>query len=253
MENYTGNLFQAVAACSLTFLQNKSTLYQQLQKTLPIIGTTANVDRAYVFRNYLLDSGDKKSLVMSYFAEWCNEGVKPEIGNPSLTGLNYYPDCVEMLEEFKKGYPWVISREDLSTTTKETYLLLTQQGIHSVIFAPIIVESSLWGFAGFDYCDKDKSIRPLDISALILYAALVAASLSRYSQEMDLVRCMEFIAKSYNKLLGSYIKPTSIKSNLPESSEALIRSQLDMDTRNYISALEKHKQKIHDDLVSIAK
>ena len=246
MENYAGNLFQSVAACSISFLQNKSPLLQQLKKTFPIIGKAADVDRVYVFKNYLLDSGDKKSLIMSHFAEWCSEGIEPQLENRNVTGLDYYPDCVELLKEFKRGYPWIMDKHNANGINKNLCKLLTDQGIHSVVLAPIIVENNLWGFAGFDYCKEDKFIRPPDISAVVLYATLIAASLSRYSQEMDILACMTSIANTYNALLDRTYKANDENVSLADN---LIKSELNLDIKNYLERLEKNKAKLKGDLL----
>ncbi len=114
------------------------------------LGPASNASRVYVFMNHQSDRGD---LMMSQVAEWCAEGIHPEIDNPTLQGLAY-----------KKGMPnWreVLSKGGLVTGCVADFqekerAILEPQGIQVVLTIPLIVNEEFVGFIGFDNCVSER-------------------------------------------------------------------------------------------------
>ncbi len=97
---------------------------------LEILGTIAGASRIYLFENYW-DTAN--CLLMSQRAEWCAEGILPEIDNPNLQNLSYnefFPRWAEALKEGK------IIAGIVAEFPDSERLILEPQGILSILIFP---------------------------------------------------------------------------------------------------------------------
>lgn len=143
--------------------------YKQVLKTL---GAVSRASRIYVFENHTDESG---CLRMSQRAEWCAEGVNPEIDNPLLQNLSYddfFPRWANLLARGK-----IVSGVVAEFPESERQIL-EPQGILSILVLPMIVNDKFFGFIGFDNCDEARPWTSSDVD--ILRAA--ATAISMYQQ-----------------------------------------------------------------------
>lgn len=141
-----------VMACAKELYQTDD-VPSSLSKVLKCVGEFLSAARAYIF--------DIKDGKMYNTYEWCAEGVTPQINN--LQNLdeslidNWMPnfsaqDCV--IHE---------NVEDLKCSDPRTYKILVDQGITSLITAPLMRNGKLVGYFGVDNppAEKIHNIAPL--------------------------------------------------------------------------------------------
>lgn len=132
---------ETLIQCIQTLNQN-SNMQQAIEKLLSLIGSYHMADRAYIVEaNY-----SKDTYINTY--EWCHSGVKSiqnHLKNLPLSIITYW------LEQFQKqGKIYINSLEDDIPTTAPDYLLLTEQGVHSLLVVPLLRKDQIEGFIGVD-------------------------------------------------------------------------------------------------------
>jgi len=150
---------------------------EALQAALGVLGSFTQVDRVYIFRF----SAD--GMAMDNTHEWCAEGIEPQIDN--LQGLTL------------ESMPWLSARlrhreivnaadifelPDEAATEKE---VLAAQDIQSVLLIPLIDESSVVGFIGFDSVRRAKSWPEEDIVLLRIAGEIFVRAIQRALAERD--------------------------------------------------------------------
>ena len=157
-EQYLGGLNEAVQA----LLVPADTV--PFQELVDKIGPVSNAGRTYVFINHHDPDG---SLLMSQKAEWCAEGISPEIDNPQLQCLSYdvwFPRWKDTLEHGD-----IISGL-VADFPAEERKILDPQGILAILIIPIMVDGEFSGFIGFDNCVSECEWDP--VSQTFLYLAI---------------------------------------------------------------------------------
>ncbi len=146
-------------------------------KLIEILGKGAGACRTYLFENHL-DTANR--LLMSQRAEWCLEGIKPEIDNPNLQNIYYdefFPRWAEVLTAGK-----IISGIVAEFPDSER-LILEPQGILSILILPLIVKGKFFGFIGFDNCLEARAWKPSQVD--LLQAAAAAICLAKERQYIE--------------------------------------------------------------------
>ena len=110
------------------------------------IGPALDASRAYVFINHHDPDGN---LLMSQKAEWCAEGITPEIDNPLLQSLSY--------DAWFLRWQNVLAHGDIlsglvSGFPAEERKILDPQNILAILIIPIMIDGEFVGFVGFDNC-----------------------------------------------------------------------------------------------------
>ncbi|MBW4553668.1 MAG: PAS domain S-box protein [Aphanocapsa sp. GSE-SYN-MK-11-07L] len=152
-------------------------LYEQVLEPL---GQAAIASRTYVFENSQDASG---KLLLSQRAEWCAEGITPEIDNPALQNLSYetwFPRWADILAQggIVSG---AVSEFPLSEQQ-----ILRPQGIFSVLILPIFVDGEFFGFIGFDHCLEARQWEPSEVTLLGAAAAAISLALEQKQAELAL-------------------------------------------------------------------
>ncbi len=147
-----------------------------LNSALAAIGTFSGVDRAYIF---LID-GDGEHLSNTH--EWCAPGIDPEIGN-----LQHVPKAVAepWFEAFEQEqHVYVPAVAELDDSQAELRSILDEQGIRSLLVAPLGSGGEIHGFIGFDYVRHHAEFSPADLDVLRILADTIGATLGRiWAQE----------------------------------------------------------------------
>ncbi len=121
-----------------------------INDVLKIIGELFNADRCYIFKLY-----EKKDyLYMDYLYEWVEEGITPEINNPTLSNISF--SDVGAYDLYANLISNRISKIIVSDI-KDPALKFTldAQNIKSMIACPIFKEEKLVGYIGIDDCTNE--------------------------------------------------------------------------------------------------
>lgn len=122
-----------------------------VNSALKQIGEATNRDRVYIFEAHK-DKLTKLTLISQRF-EWTNEGISKEINNPELQNFPFEEYLPHLLSTLSKGETINDFTYNFDEFTRE---ILEAQNIKCILFAPIIINSKLWGFVGFDDCSKGQ-------------------------------------------------------------------------------------------------
>ena len=147
------------------------------QAFLNTIGPSSQASRTYIFLNHFGDQGEK---LMSQVAEWCAEGIAPEIDNPELQNLsydNFFPRWHKTLTQGE-----TISGKVTSFPKKEREILRPQD-IQAILIIPLIVDEEFLGFIGFDNCLSEREWDTVEQSYLRTAASDLSQTIKRYTVE----------------------------------------------------------------------
>ncbi|MBS6643184.1 MAG: bifunctional diguanylate cyclase/phosphodiesterase [Clostridiaceae bacterium] len=128
-------------------LYNNRNIENAITKVLQYIGTLFLAERSYVFLFH-----DK---YYSNIAEWCKEGIVPEIDNLQNIPIGDYQVWVDELEKNKKLV--INDVEEIRDTFPTGYELLIQQGIRNIIWVPLIKNGRVNGSIGLDNQDLEMA------------------------------------------------------------------------------------------------
>jgi signal transduction histidine kinase len=140
---------------------------------LNAIGPASGASRVYIFLNY---RDDKGKLRQNLIAEWCNYGIKSELGNPMLQNSRYddiYPGWEEQLG--KGG----IIQGSISEFAEPLRRNLDIQEIKAILVLPIIIRGRFAGYIGFDNCLNERPWSQVEIDFLSTSASHLTQALKR--------------------------------------------------------------------------
>lgn len=178
---------------SYNLLQQKGLQKQTVQKILELLGEATEVDRIYIFRN---NYNNEKELCMSYKLEWVAPGVSPQIDFSVLQNLPWslFPEILHELQQNR-----IINDYIRNTKNEFFYETMSEQGIISYCFVPIIAKNLLWGYIGFDNCTKEALFSDAQCSALHAFASTLGTIILAKRSRNSLLRSR----MKYFKLINS--------------------------------------------------
>jgi signal transduction histidine kinase len=144
------------------------------------IGPAYDASRVYLFFNHRDNDG---KLRMSQVAEWCAEGVKPEIDNPLLQDLPYEENYVRWKEILSRGDTISGRVADFPAAERD---ILETQGILSILVVPLFIDNDFIGCIGFDNCVDDQEWGLAEHKYLATAANLLTQALKRSRAEESL-------------------------------------------------------------------
>jgi diguanylate cyclase (GGDEF)-like protein len=149
MTTYFEELFQATNQSSMLLLDaNPDTFEERLFKAMGIVGKAVDVDRMYIWKNFLID----EKLHCSQIYEWSEEAEPQQ--DTDLTMNIAYDDVMVGLEELlSSGQSLNSIVAEMIPEHKEH---LVAQGILSILIVPVFINSRFWGFVGFDDCHQER-------------------------------------------------------------------------------------------------
>jgi diguanylate cyclase (GGDEF)-like protein/PAS domain S-box-containing protein len=140
---------------------------------LAALGQASGASRVYIFANHRDDMGQ---LRMSQIAEWCAEGITPEINNPDLQNSPYAPALSRWTEVLGQGEVISAVVADLPDAERKN---LEPQQILSILMFPLLVNGTFWGFIGFDNCLEARPWESTEVDLLRAAAGAIALRLER--------------------------------------------------------------------------
>ncbi|SEH08452.1 PAS domain S-box protein [Candidatus Venteria ishoeyi] len=191
-------------------------------QVVDIIGLAALASRAYIF---ITHTDENSKVLMSQKAEYCAEGITPEINNPELQNFK--------IQLYERLYV-TLTQGDIISGIIEDFppdekQLFEPQGIKAILLIPIMAEKELIGFIGFDNCISATTWGSVEQNFLGSIAhdlgLFIAANRSqrqlhseylRFQTAMDAMDAIVYVAdmktyellfsnKSFNELFGNAI------------------------------------------------
>lgn len=129
-------------------LHEESDVEVAINRLLAIIADYHDAERAYIFEF----TGDGLFLDNTY--EWCKEGIEPQIDFLQHLEISVIERWLVQFEQ--KGEFYINSLDGELSKDSEEYKILEQQGIQSLMAAPLYLDGKLAGFLGVDNPDKNK-------------------------------------------------------------------------------------------------
>jgi signal transduction histidine kinase len=159
-------VLEAVAQSAERLLHGQDRLRER-DRLLRELGEATRVDRAYAFDFHTADfntadfranqpgDGDppaSSAWVASQVFEWCSEGVRPEIDNPDLQGIDMAAHFPRWVARFRDGLPVVAAGPEQFPAAE--WEILGPQRIAALCVHPVLVDGRPIGFIGFDIVDR---------------------------------------------------------------------------------------------------
>ncbi|HEY9736660.1 MAG TPA: PAS domain S-box protein [Trichocoleus sp.] len=194
---------------------------QVFNRILKVLGLATNVSRVYLFENHVDAQGRQ---VSSQRAEWCNQGIRPEIDNPMLQNIAYQEIVPRWYDLLSQGEMVVGPVSQFPASEQE---VLKPQGVQSLLVLPLRTEKStltqaygqFYGFIGFDDCLQR---RQWDIEEINLLKA-VTASLSLAYEHQQVQRILNQTQTVFSSVFQCSPDPISI-ATFPEGRYLAVNS-----------------------------
>ncbi len=159
-----------------------------IEELLALIGQEFDCDRCYIFEI------TRKIFVTNTY-EWCAPGVSAQIEHLQCEPKETIQDW---FDSFDRGEPVIIHNlEDIREEAPEAYAVLNDQGIHSLIVAPIYLDKEVIGFIGVDNADMDKAAQI--IPALTWVGNFLGSNIKMRDLEREVKRL-----ETYDPFTGTY-------------------------------------------------
>lgn len=170
-------------------LYNNRNIEVAINKVLEYIGKLFWAERAYVFLfhdNYY-----------SNIAEWCKEGISPEINNLQNIPLEDYQIWVDELDKQKKVV--INDIEEIKDTFPTGYKLLFRQGIRNIVWIPLIKDGKVSGLIGLD--NQELSMAETAVPFLQTVQYFLSLTMQRNENEKKLFELSQIdkLTSFYNR------------------------------------------------------
>lgn len=234
---------------SLTQIQQKLLTASQLtvsvyQEILNILGQAAEASRAYFF---IAHRNDHQEWLISQQAEWCAEGIPPEIDNPNLQYFSL-PSVPNLYQAIVTGQVYVNHASDLSLPEQE---VLAAQSIQSILILPLFVENQLFGLIGFDQCNYEREWETIETNLLNWAANAIAIAQEKQQSQQALIESENKYRSIFENITqgifqvtldGQYLSANPFLAHLHgyESPETLIHTITNLPEQLYVNPNQWH-------------
>jgi PAS domain S-box-containing protein len=166
---------------------------------LRLLGEATGVSRVYIFRCH--GGGDGKRLCSQLY-EWCAADVVPQIDNAELQNLDLGgAGFKRWFEEFDANRAVYGRVADFPASEQP---LLQSQSILALAAMPIFARGQLWGFIGFDDCERAHTWTEDVIGCLRVAAGVLGAACERVQfkhERESLLRHYEGLFENLNDVV----------------------------------------------------
>ena len=220
---------EAISRIALNF-NVISNFDQQVNQALKIIGELISVSRVYIFENR-----DNCNCMTNTY-EWCNEGIKPQIGDLQNLPYAIIPSWKEML--MGKG---IIISDNIFDLPADIVKVLEPQEIISVVSFPIQVGGEFFGFIGFDECKKPRKWSKAEVEILRTVSGIISNAFERQVMEDNLKKAKEKAEES-DRLKSAFLANMSHEIRTPMNgiigfSDLLMNPKLSEEQRSYYAKI----------------
>lgn len=217
-------ILQAVNNAAEIFL-TQTDWSSYLNEVLASLGKATKSDRVYIFSNTISNDG---SLIGEFQAEWVNDDVQITKTAAVAGGVDY----------LKAGFGrWVknmqagkVIQGDVEKLPAKEQPFLIKLGVKSLIYVPIFIDHTWWGFIGFDQCTTRNKWLKIEIDALRTAAKILGAAISRQVTEEKLIYLAthDYLTDLPNRLLfEDRFRQAQARSDRNGKSFAIISIDLD--------------------------
>lgn len=141
-----------------------------IDDALGLIGSYINVDRCYIFKYDFIQSTTSNTY------EWCKEGIDPFIHELQNIPLDLVQPWVEAN---LRGEGIYISKVDELSNEDPLYVILSSQGIKSLLVIPLFDEHGCYGFLGLDSVESYREYTVFEQKALEDFSNLLLGVIKR--------------------------------------------------------------------------
>lgn len=153
---------------------------QAITEALRHLLNASDAKRVYIFENF---SHPADGLCMRQKYEVCAEGVVPQLDNPLLQQVPYFPEFNRWYDQLSKNRPVWGRIKDFPEKERE---VLEPQEIRSILVIPVWVTSMFYGFIGFDETDHEREWEEENVKLLHTAAEMIGAYIFRKQAEIDI-------------------------------------------------------------------
>ncbi len=170
-------------------LYNNRDIEIAITKVLEYMGTLFSAERSYVF----MFNGDYYSNI----AEWCKEGIEPEIDNLQNIPIGDYKIWLDDLEKQKNII--INNVEELKDTFPTGYELLHPQGIRNIVWVPLMKNGKVNGSIGLDNQDVDMAEAAVPFMQTIQYFLSLAMQRNENEKMLFEMSQIDKLTSFYNR------------------------------------------------------
>jgi PAS domain S-box-containing protein len=145
-----------------------------INEILRHIGSSAEVDCAFIFKNHLSHDGE---LLSSMIYEWVAKGIEPQIDNPAFKNASFKE------KGFNRWANMMLKGEiihgDIKDFLESEQIFLTALDVRSIIAVPIFAHKDWWGFIGFAMKRFERKWSGAEIETLRTASDIIGSAIYR--------------------------------------------------------------------------
>jgi len=254
------SLLNTVNDAASLLLQSEAGEFENvLLRSLGMLGTAANADRVYIFRNY----SDNGKLFCTQLYEW-SVGVQSQQGSDYTKNVSYDDNLPGWQETLSTGQCINSIVYDADDRIKAQ---LMPQKILSILVVPVFLKDLFWGFVGFDDCHHERSFSDSEESILRSGSLLIAHAMLRNdltlgicSTASELEKALEE-AQAASKAKGNFLSNMSHEMRTPMNAiigmTQIGKSAATLEKKNYafekIEGASNHLLGVINDVLDMSK
>lgn len=157
-------------------------LDSEIPHILMQIGEKTHAHRVYLFER-IKDEQHPDEVYVEQKHEWAAPNITPQINNPKLRRFPMLGSGFQALvESFSLGNAFFGLTENFPPSIRAEF---QDQGVHSMINVPVIIENDWWGFIGIDDCTRPRLWHSAEVDALRAVANVLAVAIQRFAVEQE--------------------------------------------------------------------